>query len=266
MGNPPIAESLIGVFVAMALVVTFRRKTSRVIELAVWIGLVWVCIAAVMGGGDPQARALTAATAWATAQVAGMVVDVARQGVLRWVYETRFLIADWVVLLVGVDVLLLAFVATTRQARNGMPMTKLREWWVLPVPRTTQAQLAPASGVDALNERFNAWCGPATAATAMAATLFVIWLRDVQVPRVSRGLKHLTLPEMEKRPVTAEPLSLGPDIAHIDMFADRVTARTAAGISTRRTPRRRITDMPLQSEASGNKSVSKKHRQGRLAS
>src|SRR5579859_246716 len=178
MGNPAIAEPLIGVFVAMALVVTFRRRTSRVVELAVWSGLVWVCIVVVIRGGDPQARALTTAAAWGSARVAGIVVDLARQGVLRWVYETRFLIADWIVLLVGVDVLLLALVATRRQAGGGMPMTKLREWWVLPRPRAAHAQLAPVTGVDALNQRFSAWCGPAATATAMVATLFVIWLRD----------------------------------------------------------------------------------------
>jgi len=233
MGNPTIAESLIGVFVAMALVVTFRRGTSRIIELAVWIGLVWVCVVAVMGGGDPQARALTTAAAWGSAQIAGMVVDLARQGVLRWVYETRFLIAEWVVLLVGVDVLVLALVATRRQAGNGMPVTKLGEWFVLPRARASQPQLAPVSGVDALNQRFSAWCGPAAAATAVTATLFVIWLGDVQVPRVVRGLKHLTLPDGERRPVAAESRSLSPDIVGI---------------------------------ASGSKNVSKKHRQGRLAS
>jgi hypothetical protein len=258
MGNPPIAESLIGAFVAMALVVTFRRGTSRVIEFAVWIGLIWVCIVAVTGGGDPQARALTTAAVWGSAQVAGMVIDLARQDVLRWAYETRFLIADWVVLLVGVDVLLLALVATRRQADGGMPMTKLREWWVLPRARATQTQLAPVTGVDALNRRFSAWCGPATTATAMAATLFLIWLRDFQVPHMASGLKHLRLPEREGRPVAAESLSLGPDIVRIDTFAE--------GVRTRRTPRRRITDMALRPEAIDNKNVSKKHRQGRLAS
>jgi hypothetical protein len=253
MSNPSIAESLVGLFVAMTLVVTFRRRTSRAIELAVWIGLVWVCIVAVARAGDPQARALTAAAAWGAAQVIGMVLDLAGQDVLRWMYLNRFLIADWVVLAVGVDVLLLALVAARRQADAGTPVTKLREWWVLPRLRATQPEPAPVYGVEKLNQRFSAWWGPAAAATAMAATLFAIWWRDVEIPRVARALRRLTSPDAEERTIVAESPSLDPDIVDIAALAESAAARKVESDSPRRTPR-------------SNKNVSKKHREGRLAS
>ena len=287
MGNTRIAESLIGVFVALALVVTFRPKTHRVIELAVWIGLVWVCVAAITGTSDPQARALTTATVWGATQVVGMIADLASQGVVRWVYETRFLIADWVVLLVGVDVLVLALVATRRQAEASAPVTsKLREWMLLPTLRPAQPERQAVSGVDDLNQRFNTWSAPAAAATAMSATLFLIslrdveipraaqrlknlalagaaaaatwltlfliWLRDVQIPGGARSLKNLALSARAGRPVAAESSPLGPDIVHINLLAERVAARKAGAVSA--------------PGARTDKNGSEKHRQGRLAS
>jgi hypothetical protein len=278
MANAPVAESLIGVFVAMTLVVTFRRKTPRVIELAVWVGLILVCVVAIAGTRDPQARALTTATLWGVTQVVGMVVDLLKQGVLHWMYETRFVIATWVVLLFGVDALLLALVATRRQAGAGVPETRLREWMLLPLLRPAQPKPAAVSGVDELNRRLNAWGAPAATATLVWSTLFLIWLRDVEIPKGAHVLKNLALSgaaagatwftllliwlrdvqvpgaarglkalALRGRPVEAgASAALGPDIVHIDHLAERVAARKAAAMT--------------------DKNGSEKHRQGRLAS
>lgn len=289
MGNAPIAESLIGVFVAMALVVTFRRRTHRIVELAVWAGLIWVCVVAVTGTRDLQARELTMATFWGATQVVGTVLDAFRQDAVRWLYATRFLIADWVVLLVGVDVLVLALVSTRRQAVAWVPVTtRLREWMLLPRPRAAQPARA-ASSVDELNQRFNRWIAPVAAAAATSSTLFLIWLRDVeipraarrladvafpgaagtatwltllviwfrdvQLPRAARRLKDLALPAGTSRPVAVES-AVATDIVHINLLAERVAARRAGGASAT------VKHPAAITENNG----SEKHRQGRLAS
>jgi hypothetical protein len=299
MGNTPIAESLIGVFVAMALVVTFRRKTHRVVELAVWTGLIWVCVAAVTGTRDLQARELTLATLWGAGQVVGTILDVFRQDAVRWLYATRFLIADWVVLLVGVDVLVLALVSTRRQAMAWVPVTtRLREWMLLPRPRAAQPARA-ASAVDDLNQRFNQWSAPVAAGMATWSTLFLIWLRDVEVPRAerrladvafpgaaatatwltllviwfrdvqlhraARRLKDLSLPAGARRPL-AVGSAVGTDIVHINLLAERVAARKAGGVSTPRTRSRRSSATVQHPAAISENNGSEKHRQGRLAS
>ncbi len=271
MGNTPIAESLVGLFIVMAIVVTFRRKTPRAIELAVWIGLVWVCVAAIAGTSHPQARALTTATIWAAGQVAGTILDLFRQGALHALYQARFLIADWVVLLLGVDVLLLALVATKRQGDAWVPATKLRDWRVLPNLPTTEPAHA-ISAVDELNRRFNAWSAPVADAAVMGSTLFLIWLRDVEIPSATRRLANLAFPGSA---ATATWLTL-----FLIWLRDVQLPRAALGLKTvamaaRAQPPGTAESAPAGpytvhinqlAEASKHKNVSKKHRQSRLAS
>lgn len=256
MGNTPIAESLIGVFVAMALVVTFRRRTHRAVELAVWLGLIWVCVVAVAGTDHPQARALTAATVWGTAQMAGTILDLVRQGVFQATYEARFLLADWVVLLAGVDVLVLALVVTERQAGVRMSATRLRDWRLLPRLRTARPA-RPATAVDVLNQRFNAWSAPAAAASLMWSTLFFIWLRDVEIPNAVRALKNIAFPAGGTSPrVTTESVPLGPNVVDINVLAARVARKADTGAAP----------IPTTPDPLTGTNGSKKHRQSRLAS
>jgi hypothetical protein len=273
MGNTLTAESLIGVFAAMVVVVTFRRKTNRIIELAVWIGLVWACVVAITHIGNPQARSLTTATAWAAGQIVGMLAGLFGQGAVRWVSDARFAIADWVVLLFGVDLLVLVLVATKRQGDAWLPVTKLREWMVMPGLRAAQPERAPATAMDEINQRIYAWSGPAAVATAVWATLFFIWLRDVEVPIAARGLTNLALRARERWRAEAQSAPLGADVVHISQLAEQVTARkaeaggrVAEGGTTRRTTRTRTTPISPQQDPRTDKNGSEKHRQGRLAS
>ncbi len=240
IGNTTLAESLIGVFVALVLFVTFRRKTHKAIELAVWIGLIWACLVAVTGIRDPQMHALTTSAAWGTSQVVGTIAGAFKLDALRWTYGARFSIADWVVLLVGADVLALALVSTNRQAGLRMPATKLREWWVLPRLAVTQPLRAP-SAVDEINRRFNTWSTPAAAATAMWSTLFLIWLRDVEIPIAAQGMTNMSVR-------TFAPLRRAPRGQPLNQSNTAMSPRTKSAHPRKKT------------------NGSKKHRPSRLAS
>jgi len=176
--DKPITGLLIGVFAAAVLVITFRRKTHKVVELAAWIGLVGACSVAVLGINDPQTHALTTSAAWGTSRVAGTIAGTFELAAARWISGERFVIAAWVVLLLGADVLALALVATNRQAGPRVPVNKLREWWVLP-RRAGARSVQPnaASATDEINRRFNTWFAPAALAAAMWSTLLLMRLR-----------------------------------------------------------------------------------------
>ncbi len=189
IANSPITGLLIGMFVSAVLVITFRRKTHKAIELAAWIGLVGTCAAAVIGVRDPQVHAMTTSAAWGTSQVLGTIGGAFKVDALRWTYGERFVIADWVVLLLGADVLALALVSTNRQAGSRVPANKLREWWVLPrLPGARSARPNVASATDEINRWFNSWSAAAALSAAMWSTLFLIWLRDVEIPSTAGGL------------------------------------------------------------------------------
>jgi len=158
MANNPITGLLIGVFVSAVLVITFRRKTHKAVEIAAWIGLVGACAVAVIGIRDPHAHALTTSAAWGTSQVVGTIAGAFKVDTLRWTYADRFVIAGWVVILLGADVLALALVSTKRQAGSRAPEYKLQEWWVLPrLPRAQTVQPNVASATDEINRRFDTW-------------------------------------------------------------------------------------------------------------
>ena len=272
MGDPLTIQTLFGVFAAMVVVVAFRRKTNRFIELVAWAGLIWVCILTISRVGNPRNFALTTAAVWGTGQIGGMILGVFAQGVLQWVSSARFVIADWVVLLCGVDLLVLALVSTNRRASALLPGTRLREWMVL--PRLQAARPAPARPITAaeeINQRFKAWSGPAAAAGMTWATLFVIWLRDVEIPGAARGLKNLALRASNGR-LTAGSAPREADVVHINLLAATAAARKAeAGgrisEAAAKPPTRTLaTPTPPQADARTDKNGSEKHRQGRLAS
>jgi hypothetical protein len=273
MGNTLTLESLIGVFAAMVVVVALRRKTNRVIELAVWIGLIWVCVLAITHAGNPRTLALTRAALWGAGQIVGMILGVFGQDVLQWMSTARFAIADWVVLLCGVDLLVLALVSTNRQASAPLPGTRLREWIVLPRLRAAETvpEVVPAAGE--INRRFKAWPGPVAAASAMWATLFFIWLRDAGIPGEAQRWRNIALlAGGARRPVAAVPAQLDPHVVDITVLAERVDARKAEAVSrpaeaAATTPKRRRRAAPKsQTNPRTDNNGSEQHQQGRLAS
>jgi len=258
-------------FVSAVLVITFRRKTHKAIEIGAWIGLVGVCAAAVIGVRDPQTHALTTSFAWGVSRVVGTIAGAFKLDALRWTYGERFVIADWVVLLLGADVLALALVSTKRQAGSRIPANKLREWWVLPrLPGARSVQPSVASATDEINRRFNAWSEAAALGAAMWSTLLLIWMRDVQIPNTASGLRKRGFPALAVlgRTGTRRTNAITSSIAarrirasqRVTSTADARVVTSANAVSapgqlvTRRANRRRKTD------------GSKKHRQSRLAS
>lgn len=263
IGNTTVAESLIGVFIAMVLVISFRRRTHRVIELAVWAGLIWACLVALTANRDPHTQALTTSAIWGTSQVVGTIAGAFRLGALDWTYGARFLIADWVLLLFGADVLALALVSTNRQAGARTPATRLREWWVLPRLPGLQPERAP-SAVDELNQRFNTWRGPAVVAAAMWSTLFLIWLRDVEIPLAARGLENVAFLArgLLRRAAGAQPGALGNNVVPLNSLSAPAHAIKVQGGAT---PSQSLTGTASAATRTDS-NESKKHRQSRLAS
>jgi hypothetical protein len=238
MVDAMISELLIALFAGMVVIATFRRNTPRAVEVALWVGLVWVCILGVTSSRDQQARELTSAAVWGASQMVGAIATVAEQSAVQWLFDRRFYIADWVVLLFGVCLLLLTLLATRREALGWQPRVRLGEWMELP---RLDSQPRPArvtvSAVDEINQRFNVWAPVATAAALTWLTLLLIWTGDVVVPTAGRKLKGAALrAEMARRRVAAadwrgllekagsEPRRLTEQVVDIDVLAKRASA------------------------------------------
>lgn len=237
MNDAMVSELLIALFAGMVLVATFRRRTPRAVELALWIGLVWVCVLGVTSTHDAQARALTAAAVWGASQMVGSIAGLAGQGAVQWIVDRRFLIAGWVVLLFGVDLLVLTLVLTRRDAFGWQPRVRLREWMELPRVGRPQPARATVLAVHEINHRFNLWAPIATAAVLTWLTLLLIWTGDVVVPTTRRKLTGAALrAEMARRRVAAtdwhglieragtEPRRLTEQVVDIDMLGRRAAA------------------------------------------
>jgi hypothetical protein len=190
MTDALLSELLIAVFAGLVALVIMRKNTPRPVELVLWIGLIWVCVLGVAGIHDKQARDLTNATFWGLTQIAGSLIAMGAQSAVQWMFDNRFVIADWGVLLVGVDLLALAFLTSRRQAAGWQPQVRMRDWMEL--PRLAEPKPAPAtvSAVDDINRRFNLWAPVAAAAAITWTAFFLIWSGDVAVPTMGRKLKH----------------------------------------------------------------------------
>jgi hypothetical protein len=236
MNDAMVSELLIALFAGMVVVATFRRRTHRAVELVLWIGLVWVCVLGVTSTHNAQARALTAAAVWGASQMVGTIAGLAGQGAVQWIVDRRFLIADWVVLLFGVDLLVLTLLLTRRDAFGWQPRVRLREWMELPRVSRPQPARATVSAADEINHRLNLWAPIATAAVLTWLTLLLIWMGDVVVPTTRRkltGAEHRA--EMARRRFAAdwhshieragtEPRRLTEQVVGIDVLARRTAA------------------------------------------
>lgn len=247
MGDAMVSEFLIALFAGMVLVATFRRNTPLAVEIVLWAGLIWVCVLAVNSTHGVQARALTSAAVWGMSQMAGTVATMAEQGATQWLIDRRFQIADWVVLLFGVDLLVLTLLLTRREAQGWQPRVRLGDWMEL--PRLSRPIPAPAlvSGVDEINQRFNVWAPVATAAALTWLTLLLVWTGDVVLPTTGRELRGAALrAEMARRRIAttdwhgllekagSEPRRLTEQVVDFDVLSRRagaVRARAADWLS-----------------------------------
>lgn len=201
MNDALVSEFLIALFAGMVGFAIFRRGTSIPVELVLWIGLIWVCVLGVTSAHNAQARQLTQSAVWGSTQIMGTIAGLAGQGFMAWVSQNRMAVADWIVLIFGIDLLAIVVLRTHRTSAPWQPRVRLRDWMEMPRPNLTPAPVvAPAtSGVDELNERFNRWAPVATAAGLTRLTLFLLWSVEVVMPATGRRLREAALAANEAR-------------------------------------------------------------------
>jgi hypothetical protein len=94
-----------------------------------------------------------------------------------------------VVTLFGADLLALALLSTYREGRGWQPKVRLGEWLeVPPAPLPVLVQAPQPGAIDELNERLSAATATAGAAAATWSVQFLIWARDVGLPRAEERL------------------------------------------------------------------------------
>lgn len=169
--------------VAATFIPPVRRSIPKPAEVALWIALVGVCIVGVTSVTDPNVREVSSSAVWGVDQMINSLVGVIFGGILGWIFDHRFSIASWLVIIAGADLLTLVLLRSRRQARDWQPRIRLREWMEMPLaPVAVQQPVPVADPVADLNRRIAA--GVAIAGTTMLTNVldFSIWVRDVLVP------------------------------------------------------------------------------------
>jgi hypothetical protein len=177
--------------VAATFVPSVRRSIPRFVEVLFWIGLVVACTIALVSISDPNARELSASAAWGVDQLITTLFALLLGGVVSWFSENRFVLATWLVIAVGVDVLVLILRSSMRSGMGWQPRVRLGEWMEFPVQaapaRPAAAATDPLAGV---NRRIAATMALIGATVLAKVVLLSIWIRDVAVPREAKRLAH----------------------------------------------------------------------------
>jgi len=176
--------------VAATLAPSVRKSIPRWFEIAIWVALIFVCWLGIANIKDPHARELTDSVNWAAGQILNTLFGLAGASVLDIIYANRFGIANAVVTLFGADLLALALIRSHRQGVDWQPRIRMRDWMELPAyaaPAPVAMQAAP-SAIDEVNERLAAATATAGAAAATWSVQFLIWARDVGLPRAEARL------------------------------------------------------------------------------
>lgn len=169
--------------VAATFIPPVRRSIPKAAEVALWIALLGVCVVGVTSVTDPNVRELSSSALWGVDQMINSLVGVIFGGILGWIFDHRFWIASWLVIIAGADLLAIVLLRSRRQGRVWQPRVRLREWMEMPVaPAVVQEPVRVADPIADLNRRFAA--GIAIAGTTMLTNMldFSIWVRDVLVP------------------------------------------------------------------------------------
>jgi len=176
--------------VAATLAPAVRRTIPRWFEIAVWVALIFVCWLGIASIREPHARELTDSVNWAAGQIATTLLGLAGAGVHDALVANRFTIANAMVTLFGADVLALALISSYKEGRSWQPQVRLGEWLEFPAATAitaTAAEPAP-DAIDEVNERWAAATSTAGAAAATWSVQFLIWARDVGLPRTEERL------------------------------------------------------------------------------
>jgi len=167
-----------------------RRVIPRWFEIGLWVALIFVCWLGIASIREPQARELTDAVNWAAAQIFNTLLGLAGAGMLDILRANRFAIANAMVVILGLDLLALALLSTYRKGRAWQPRVRLRDWMEFPpaaAPVPVAMPIGPTA-IDEMNERWAAATATAGAAAANWSVQFLIWARDVGLPRAEERL------------------------------------------------------------------------------
>src|SRR5579859_4413530 len=179
--------------VAATLLPPVRRAIPKPLEVALWIGLVFVCSVGILGITDPRARELTSSAVWGVDQIVNTAAGLMVGGVAGWLYDNRFAIATWLALIAGMDMLVLALIRSRRKAQGWQPRVHLGEWLEMPSPAMPSARpVASADPVAELNRRLAASTAGASRRLARSAEGFASWMRQTVMPRGAQRLAQAT--------------------------------------------------------------------------
>jgi hypothetical protein len=190
----PLLQFSIAVFTAAVvatLVPSVRKSIPRPIEVVLWTALVFVCVIGALSITNPQARELTSSAFWGVDQVINTLVGLLGAGLVGWLSDNRFMIATWVVLGWGADILALAMLRSYRKSEGWQPRVRLAEWMELPrLPIPSPEPVVVPYVIDELNRKWAA--GTAVAGAALLSWLvnFSIRARDVLLPRAAERFAH----------------------------------------------------------------------------
>jgi hypothetical protein len=175
--------------VAATLAPAVRRMVPRWFEIGLWVALIFVCWLGIAGIRDAHARELTSSINWAAGQIFNTLLGLAGMSVLDVLRANRFGIANAVVTLFGADLLALALISSHREGRGWRPQIVLRDWMeVPPVPVPAPVKMEVPYAVDELSEKLSAATFTAGAAAATWSVQFLIWARDIGLPRAEERL------------------------------------------------------------------------------
>jgi hypothetical protein len=176
--------------VAATLIPPVRKAIPRPVEVLLWAALIVICAVGLVSVNDAEARNLTTSVIWGTDRVINTIAGLLLGGVAGWIMDNRFVIATWLAIVAGVDVLALILVRSIRKARGWEPQVRLREWMEIPVPvkPPAQARVVPTDPLVDLNRRIAAAGAVLDAAMLAKRVDLSIWVRNVVLPREARRL------------------------------------------------------------------------------
>jgi hypothetical protein len=175
--------------VAATLAPAIRRVVPRWFEIGLWVALIFVCWLGVAGIRDAHARELTSSINWAAGQIFNTLIGLAGLSFLDMLHANRFGIANAVITLFGADLLGLALMSSYREGRGWRPQVLLLDWMeVPPVPAAVPVQAQVPYAVDELSEKLEVATFTASAAAATWSVQFLIWARDIGLPRAEERL------------------------------------------------------------------------------
>ena len=223
----PLLQFSIAVFTAAVvatLVPSVRKSIPGPIEVVLWTALVFVCVIGALSITNPQARELTSSAFWGVDQVINTLVALLGAGLVGWISDNRSMIATWVVLGWGADILALAMLRSYRKSEGWQPRVRLAEWMELPrLPIPSPEPVVVPYVIDELNRKWAA--GTAVAGAALLSWLvnFSIRARDVLLPRAAERFVHAVAAgrvesraRLESLRETASQLQFGARAGYVD--------------------------------------------------